>query len=69
MKNELSVREMKVDDIYFIIDYFYNGSEDFIKGMGAIKNKLPERKLWHNLILSEVKKNILKRKTITLFGS
>ena len=55
--NNLSVREMTVDDINFIIDYFYNASEEFIQGMGAIKSKLPERNTWYNLILSEVEKD------------
>ena len=62
MNNIFSVREMKVDDIYFIVDYFHNSSEEFLLGMGALKAKLPERKAWFNSILEEVEKDYSTKK-------
>lgn len=42
----LTVREMKKSDIELIVDYFINADYEFLKGMGALKNKLPNRTDW-----------------------
>ena len=42
----LSVREMLEIDIERIVDYFVDADAEFLKGMGADKSKMPERKQW-----------------------
>ena len=37
---------MKESDINLVVDYFINAEPGFLKGMGADKNKLPERSEW-----------------------
>ena len=49
----LSVREYELNDIELIVDYFYSASPEFIRGMGADKNKLPKRSEWINKLRSE----------------
>lgn len=43
---ELTVREIEVNEIEKVIDYFLNADAEFLKGMGADKSKLPARKEW-----------------------
>ena len=59
--NRITAREMTKEDINFVIDYFHNASEAFLLGMGAIKNKLPDKKTWHNQILKEVEKDYTEK--------
>jgi RimJ/RimL family protein N-acetyltransferase len=54
----LSVREMKRGDIDLIVDYFINADSEFLKGMGADKNKLPNKKEWINKLNQEIEKPI-----------
>ena len=42
----LSVREYEFYDIESIVDYFYLASPEYIKMMGAYKNKLPKKSEW-----------------------
>jgi len=42
----LTVREMKKYEIDFMVDYFMHAAPEFLKGMGAIKSRLPKRKDW-----------------------
>lgn len=47
---KVEIREFVESDIEKIVDYFIDAESDFLKGMGADKSKLPERKEWiHNL--------------------
>ena len=43
---KLGVREMTLDDIEKIVDYFVNADPRFLKGMGVDKTKLPEKSQW-----------------------
>lgn len=43
---KLTVRELELSDLEKIIDYFINADTDFLRAMGADKNKLPERNEW-----------------------
>lgn len=52
----IAVREMNENDIELIVDYFINSDAEFLKGMGADKNKMPERNVWINKLKSEFKK-------------
>jgi len=52
----LSVREMIGNDIENIVDYFIEADVDFLKVMGADKNKLPERKAWIKKLKTEFEK-------------
>jgi RimJ/RimL family protein N-acetyltransferase len=53
---KLSVREFIASDIENIVDYFFNAEKDFLKEMGAEKNKLPKREKWIQNIQSELAK-------------
>ncbi|OSY89188.1 hypothetical protein WH52_00595 [Tenacibaculum holothuriorum] len=53
----ISVREMLVEDINFIVDYFHDSSEEFIRGMGASKSKFLSKEEWYVKIHAEVIKN------------
>lgn len=53
---KLSVRELQLADIEYIVDYFVNANADFLKGMGADKSKLPERKAWLEKLKLEFEK-------------
>ncbi len=54
---ELTVREIEVNEIEKVVDYFLNADADFLKGMGADKSKLPKRKEWIEKLKSEYKKS------------
>lgn len=49
-----SVREMKASDIEDVVDYFLNATPDYLTGMGADPNKLPNRNEWVNAIKSQL---------------
>lgn len=53
---KLSVRELQLADIENIVDYFFNASADFLKGMGADKSKLPVKKEWMAKLKLELQK-------------
>ncbi|MBT8221295.1 MAG: GNAT family N-acetyltransferase [Bacteroidia bacterium] len=50
----LSVREIQESDIPQIVSYFIDADEDFLLGMGADKNKLPERSVLSNKIAADL---------------
>lgn len=52
----MSIRELELNDIEKIVDYFVKSDADFLKGMGADKSKLPIRKEWISKLKSEFKK-------------
>ena len=41
--NDLAVREMTLEDVPLILDYWYNSSPEYLKSMGADIHKMPER--------------------------
>lgn len=53
----LSVREIHLDDIEKVVDYFIDANDTFLKGMGADKSKLPKREEWIQKITLEYKKS------------
>jgi len=53
---KLSVRELKAEDIEKIVDYFVYADEDFLKGMGADKSKLPNKDHWIKKLNLELQK-------------
>jgi [ribosomal protein S5]-alanine N-acetyltransferase len=50
MTDKISVRLATTSDHKRIVDYFLNGSEDFLTGMGVDRKKLPERSAWLKLL-------------------
>lgn len=52
----ISVREFIASDIENIVDYFFYAEKDFLKGMGAEKDKLPKREKWIQNLQSELAK-------------
>lgn len=53
---KLAVREMEVNDIEKIVDYFVLADTEFLIGMGADKSKLPDREKWIEKLKSEFQK-------------
>ena len=49
----LTVREMVLDDIPNIVDYFLLADSEYLKRMGADKSKLPKRDDWINKLKFE----------------
>jgi len=54
---KLNVREIQENDIEKIVNYFINADNEFLKGMGADKSKLPKRESWIKKLESELKKS------------
>ncbi len=50
----ISIREMKTDDVSLVLDYFYNATPAYLNGMGADKQKLPNRKEWEEKLYKEL---------------
>lgn len=57
----LSVREMKASDIELVVDYFVNADADYLQGMGADKDKLPDRSTWISNLIKELNKPIKEK--------
>ncbi len=47
---------MKESDIALVVDYFLQSPPEFLKAMGADKDKLPSRTTWIDKLISELKK-------------
>ena len=58
---ECTVREMKLEDVENVVDYFHEATPDFLKAMGADRNKLPERSVWIQKLRSSVVKPVQKK--------
>ena len=58
----LTVREFTENDIEKIVDYFINSETDFLKGMGAEKNKLPQKDNWLENLKLELTKPYTEKK-------
>ncbi len=52
----ISVREMREDDIASIVNYFHDASAEYLAGMGAIKALLPSKESWANSIKADLQK-------------
>lgn len=53
---KLTIREMQANEIAQIVNYFVTADAEFLKGMGADKNKLPKKKEWIEKLECELKK-------------
>jgi len=58
---KLTVRESQLSDIENIVDYFLDSESAFLKGMGADKSKLPERRDWIDKLKLEFNKPYSKK--------
>jgi len=58
---KLSVRELQLADIEKVVDYFVHADTEFLKGMGADKSKLPEKKEWMEILKLEIKKSYAQK--------
>jgi len=47
---------MQLDDIEKVVDYFVKADTEFLKGMGADKNKIPKRQDWIDKLRLEYNK-------------
>ena len=54
---KLNVREIQVNDIEKIVDYFVYADAEFLEGMGADKSKLPKKEKWITKLESEFEKS------------
>ena len=60
-KMKLSVRELKIQEVGIIVDYFKNAKDSFLKEMGADKNKLPTRDEWVDKLESDFNKSYYEK--------
>lgn len=55
MKHDtISIRPLEKKDIPYIVDYFLNADEQFLKGMGVNPSKLPSRMDWIKRLCQEM---------------
>lgn len=54
---KLTIREIRLSDIEKIVNYFFLADTEFLRGMGADKNKLPNREEWIKKLESELHKS------------
>jgi len=59
---KLSTREMQLNDIPKIVNYFVDADAEFLKGMGADKSKFPKRTDWINNLQKEYEKLYYEKK-------
>ena len=57
---------MKLHEIPFVVDYFLDADQEFLKGMGADKNKLPKREKWIGLFEKKFEIPVAKKKFFDL---
>jgi RimJ/RimL family protein N-acetyltransferase len=65
MKNTelLSVREIQLQDIPALVDYWMNADAATLAAMGADINKMPPREEWERMLTEQAKTPIKKRKS------
>jgi RimJ/RimL family protein N-acetyltransferase len=51
----LSVRELQEQDIPSIVAYWLQATPEFLKGMGADPDKLPDEASWHQMLKQQVR--------------
>lgn len=54
MNTELSVREIQESDIHFIIDYWLQADEEFLRAMGADIKKIPLKDQWMEMLMQQI---------------
>ena len=57
----LLVRELKENDIDFIIQYWLGSDSTFLKGMGVALNKVPEENEWRKMLTEQLNQPIEKK--------
>lgn len=61
MENK-SVRELKPEDAKYIVNYFHDGSHDFLWDMGVDPEKLPPKAEWEDMIVDDLDYPMEERK-------
>jgi RimJ/RimL family protein N-acetyltransferase len=56
MNENLSVREMQLQDIDPVADYFLNADNTFLTNMGVIREKIPPKEEWHKILSEQISK-------------
>lgn len=57
-----SIRELEPSDVDLIIDYFLNADHEFLIGMGVEPEKLPDRKVWREILLEDLERSVPDKK-------
>ena len=63
---KLHVRELTLDDIHYIADYWDNCSEEYLQGMGVELSKVPSRKDFVEMLDAETRKPYAEKKVYAL---
>ncbi len=63
---DLTVREMRLDEVGVIIDYFHQSTAEHLEMMGVDRTKLPEPATWLQRYTDEYGKSLESRKTLLL---
>ena len=66
MEATLSVRELTVDDIDHIIDYWHNADEAYLESMGAEKEKMPSRNAFKEMLTTQLETPLEQRRSYCL---
>jgi RimJ/RimL family protein N-acetyltransferase len=64
--SNISVREIRTIDIDLLADYWFNSTPEFLKGMGADKDKLPTRTQFAQMLTEQMSAPIEKKKSYAL---
>ena len=62
----MHVRPLKKEEIPLIVSYFFSASPEFLKGMGADPNKLPNKQEWAQSIENEIDLPVEEKKLFHL---
>ena len=62
----MHVRPLKKEEIPLIVSYFFSASPEFLKGMGADPNKLPNKQEWAQSIENEIDLPVEEKKLFQL---
>jgi len=60
----LEVREMEIDEVDLIIDYFHGGTPEFHQQLGVDPTRLPSRESWRERYVREYEKPHTDRETL-----
>ena len=63
----MKVRPLTKEEIHLIISYFHSATPDFLRGMGADPNKLPNKTEWTQTIEKEIDLPLEEKKLFYLF--
>lgn len=62
----MAVREMELADVDYRIDYFHNASDEYLRGLGVDRARLPSREQWHAFYEEDYAKPIAERANYSL---